>query len=59
MAIKMLRVRNQKGQSVMEYVILSGLVGIFCLVAVKKVGKTLNTRLDQMNREIQNEVIIR
>ena len=59
MAIKMLRVRNQKGQSVMEYVILSGLVGIFCLVAVKKVGKTLNTRLDQMNRKIQNEVIIR
>lgn len=55
----MLRIRNQKGQSVMEYVILSGLVGIFCLVAVKKVGKTLNTRLDQMNRKIQNEVIIR
>lgn len=59
MTVKMLRVRNQKGQSVMEYVILSGLVGIFCLVAVKKVGKTLNTRLDQMNRKIQNEVIIR
>ena len=42
----------------MEYIILSGLVGIFCLAAVKKVGKTLDTRLNQMNKKIQKEVRI-
>ncbi|MFT6633563.1 MAG: hypothetical protein ACJAS4_003534, partial [Bacteriovoracaceae bacterium] len=36
MNFKFKLIKNQKGQGVMEYVILTGLVGIFCLAAVKK-----------------------
>lgn len=50
--------KNQKGQGVMEYIILTALVGIFCLAAVKKVGKSLNTRLNQINKQITNEIKI-
>lgn len=49
---------GQKGQGVMEYVILTGLVGIFCLAAVKKFGKSLDTRLDQINKKITQEIIV-
>ncbi len=51
-------VKNQKGQGVMEYVILTGLIGIFCLAAVKKIGGSLETRLKNINKKIVNEVRI-
>ncbi len=51
--------KNQKGQSVMEYVILTGLVGIFCLAGVKRFGKTLETRLGQMDKKIKRELVIK
>lgn len=50
--------KNQKGQGVMEYIILTGLIGIFCLAAVKKFGKSINTRINQMDRKIKTELII-
>lgn len=50
--------KNQNGQGVMEYIILTALVGIFCLAAVKKVGKSLNTRLNQINKQITKEIKI-
>lgn len=52
-------VKNQKGQGIMEYVILTGLIGIFCLMAVKKVGGSINTRLNQINKKIVDEVVIK
>jgi Flp pilus assembly pilin Flp len=52
------KTNNQKGQGVMEYVILTGLIGIFCLGAVKKFGSRLDTRLDQMSKKIQDQVVI-
>ena len=59
--MKMLKknLKNQKGQGVMEYVILTGLIGIFCLGAVKKFGTRLDKRLDQMSEKITNEVVIK
>lgn len=51
--------KNQKGQGIMEYIILTGLVGIFCLVAVKQVGKSLKTRLNQIDKKIVKEIQIR
>jgi len=51
--------KNQKGQGVMEYVILTGLVGIFCLGAVKKFGKSLDTRLNQIDKKIKTELVIK
>lgn len=52
-------IKNQKGQGVMEYIILSGLIGIFCLAAVKKFGKSLNTRMNQIDKKIKTELIIK
>lgn len=50
---------NTKGQGVLEYVLLTGLVGIFCLAAIKKIGKTLDTRLNRIDKKIKNELVIR
>jgi len=51
--------KNQKGQGVMEYIMITALVGIFCLAAVKKMGKSMNTRLDQINKKITKEIVIK
>lgn len=50
--------KNEKGQGILEYIILSGLIGIICLVAVKSVGKTIKTRINQMNQKIVKEIKI-
>jgi Flp pilus assembly pilin Flp len=52
-------IQNQKGQGVMEYVLITSLIGIFCLAAVKKIGKALDTRLNNINKKITKEIIIR
>lgn len=58
MSKKINLLQNQKGQGVMEYIMLTALIGIFCLAAVKKVGKSLNTRLQQINKQITKEIKI-
>lgn len=51
--------KNQHGQGVMEYIMLTALIGIFCLAAVKKIGKSMNTRLDQINKKVTKEIQIK
>lgn len=51
--------KNQNGQGVLEYIILTSLVGIFCLMAVKKIGNSLNTRLNQIDKKITKEIRVR
>jgi len=51
MKIKKL-LKNQKGQGVMEYVIISSLVGIVCIVSVKTFGKVIKERIDDMQASI-------
>lgn len=53
------KILNQKGQGVMEYVIISSLIGIFCLVAVKQFGGVLKTRINQMETKIVENINIR
>lgn len=48
--------KNQKGQGVMEYIILSSLVGIFCLVAVSQFGNVLQRRIENMRQIIVKEI---
>jgi len=48
--------KNQQGQGVMEYVILSSLIGIFCLVAVKQFGSVVQTRIKTMKQEIVKNI---
>ena len=49
-------IKNQKGQSVLEYVILSSLIGIFCLVGIKTFGKRLKSRIDNINKQVKEHV---
>ncbi len=48
--------KNDRGQGVMEYVIISSLVGIFCLVAVKEFGEVIKTRVNGMRQEIVKNI---
>lgn len=43
---------DQKGQGVMEYVIISSLVGIVCITAVKGFGDVVKKRIDEMKHSI-------
>ena len=47
-----MKVKNQKGQGVMEYIIVSALVGIICLSAVKQFGGVIQNRLEYMRNQI-------
>lgn len=48
--------KNQKGQGIMEYVIISSLVGICCLVAVKSFGDVIQKRITNMKSYVSNEI---
>lgn len=52
-------IRNQKGQGVMEYIILTSLIGIFCLVAVKQFGSVLQNRIESVKSQIVKEIPIK
>lgn len=58
MKISRKKISDQKGQGVMEYVLLTALIGIFCLGIVKKFGGTLKKRLEQIDRKITTEIQI-
>lgn len=47
---------NQKGQGVMEYVIISSLVGIVCIAAVKGFGGEIKTRIGWMKASITQNI---
>lgn len=44
--------KDQKGQGVMEYVIISSLVGIVCITAVKGFGDVVKKRVEDMKTSI-------
>lgn len=52
-------IRNQKGQGIMEYVIISSLVGICCLVAVKEFGDVIKKRVENMKGQVVDTVEIK
>jgi Flp pilus assembly pilin Flp len=47
---------NQKGQGVMEYVIISSLVGIVCITAVKGFGGVIKERVNDMKASIVQNI---
>ncbi|MAF77143.1 MAG: hypothetical protein CME63_02690 [Halobacteriovoraceae bacterium] len=51
-------IKDQKGQSMLEYVILTSLIGIFCLIGVKTFGKRIKTRIDHVNSHIEKHIKI-
>lgn len=47
---------NQKGQGLMEYVIISCLVGVFCMAAMNKYGSSMNKYIRKMNTEVNSNL---
>ncbi len=47
---------NNKGQGVMEYIIISSLIGIFCLVAVKQFGSVVQKRINYMKESVVKNI---
>lgn len=52
-------IKNQKGQGIMEYVIISSLIGICCLAAMKSFGEVVQKRIENMRSQISNEISLK
>lgn len=55
----MKKMKSQKGQGVLEYIIISSLVGIFCLAAIGKYGDVLNNRVKNMTKTVSERIQLR
>lgn len=53
------RKNKQKGQGVMEYVIISALIGIICLGAVKQYGGVIQNRMEYMRSQVVSTIPMR
>ncbi len=49
-------IKNNKGQGVMEYMILTTLIGVFCLVAVKQFGEVVKERITKAKSHITKHI---
>lgn len=49
-------IKNQKGQGIMEYVIISSLIGIVCLTMVSQFGKVIQERIAEMKERVTKEI---
>lgn len=49
-------VKSQKGQGIMEYVIISSLIGICCLGMVTQFGDVIKGRIEHMKKQIVEEI---
>ncbi len=49
-------IKNQRGQGLMEYVIVSCLVGVFCIAAMNKYGSTMNKYIKKMNTDVNSNL---
>lgn len=47
---------TQSGQGIMEYIILTSLIGIFCLVSVKQFGEVIQKRINSMKSAIVKNI---
>lgn len=54
-----LKFKNQKGQGVMEYLILTSLIGIACIVSVRLLGDTIKERIVKVKAEIVKNISIK
>jgi Flp pilus assembly pilin Flp len=59
MKIKYQILKNQKGQSILEYIILTSLIGVFCLVGVQQFGGTMKNKINKINKKVERQIKIR
>ncbi len=50
--------KNNKGQGMLEYIILTSLIGIFCMVAMKNMGSTMKSKIEQIDQKINRVISI-
>lgn len=46
--------KTEKGQVLIEYVIVTAMVGILCLTLMRKIGGTLNKKMKSIENRINN-----
>lgn len=51
--------RNQKGQSIVEYVILVALVSLVCVSATKVLGSKINSKINEVRKKIDSGIDVR
>jgi len=49
---------NSQGQSIMEYVILTGLIGLLAMAVIKQFGTTLKTKIEASTQSINRTITI-
>ncbi len=47
---------KNKGQAMLEYILVSSFIGLFCLMALKSLGGVLQKRLEYLKKEIVEHV---
>lgn len=52
-------IQNQKGQGIMEYMILTSLIGVITLVTIKNFGSVVNERIEKMKQKIVKTIDIK
>ncbi len=50
---------NARGQALMEYVLVTGLIGVFCLFAVREFGENLEKKIEASTKRINKSIKIR
>jgi Flp pilus assembly pilin Flp len=51
--------KNNQGQTVLEYIVLSGLIGILCLFSIRDLGKTLESKIKQTTKKVNSAIKVR
>ncbi len=55
----MKHVRNEKGQSLIEYIILVALVVLVSVTATKSLGRAVNTKFKEIKDKIESSIDVR
>lgn len=57
--VKIIKNLNHTGQGIMEYIIISSLVGVLCVVAMKQFGDVLEKRAKVIKSKIAENIKLR
>lgn len=52
-------ISNSKGQGLMEYMILTGLISVLCMLTVRNFGESVKNKLQQATDKINKTIVIR
>ena len=50
---------KETGQGLMEYMILTGLISVLCMLAVRNFGESVKSKLQQATEKINRTIVIR